>query len=259
VGKKLIIANWKMNLSIGEGSLFVHKLADMIEPSKNVEIVLAPPSIALQSLSLQAHQHHFKLAAQNFYWRDSGAFTGEISANQLRGLVQYGLVGHSERRHIFMEHDRDIRNKVQAAYRHNITPVLCVGETASERTMGETVDILHDQLIGGLSNITSDDAETLVIAYEPVWAIGTGNHAQPVDVEAAVKAIRSQITHLFGAETAKKVRVLYGGSVTVDNAAAFLSTSGIDGLLVGSTSLDAHAFSMIANQAAKSPSKGKKK
>lgn len=259
MGKKLIIANWKMNLSIGEGSLFVHKLADMIEPNRNVEIVLAPSVLALQSLSLQAHNHHFKLAAQNFYWRDSGAFTGEVSANQLRGLVQYGLVGHSERRHIFMEHDRDIRNKIQAAYRHGITPVLCIGETTIERTMGETNDVLHDQLIGGLSNITSEEAETLVIAYEPVWAIGTGNNAKPSDVEAAVKAIRSQVKHLFGPETAKKVRVLYGGSVTVDNAGSFLDISGVDGLLIGGTSLDAHAFAAIVNRAVSPVIKGKKK
>ncbi len=259
MGKKLIIANWKMNLSIGEGSLFVHKLADMIEPNRNVEIVLAPSVLALQSLSLQAHNHHFKLAAQNFYWRDSGAFTGEVSANQLRGLVQYGLVGHSERRHIFMEHDRDIRNKIHAAYRHGITPVLCIGETTIERTMGETNDVLHDQLIGGLSNITSEEAETLVIAYEPVWAIGTGNNAKPSDVEAAVKAIRSQVKHLFGPETAKKVRVLYGGSVTVDNAGSFLDISGVDGLLIGGTSLDAHAFAAIVNRAVSPVIKGKKK
>lgn len=247
-----------MNLSIGEGSLFVHKLANMIEPYRNVEVVLAPSLLALQSISLQAHTHHFKLAAQNFYWRDTGAFTGEVSANQLRGLVQYALVGHSERRHVFMEHDRDIRNKVQAAYRHGITPVLCVGETAIERTMGETTEILHDQLIGGLSNITSDEANALVIAYEPVWAIGTGNHAMPLDVEVAVKAIRSQVKHLFGAETAKKIRVLYGGSVTVDNAGSFLDVTGIDGLLIGNASLDAHAFSSIVSRAAGPVSKGKK-
>lgn len=259
MGKKLIIANWKMNLSIGEASLFVHKLADMIEPQQGVEVVLAPSLLALQSISLQAHTHHLKLAAQNFYWRDQGAFTGEVSANQLRGLVQYALVGHSERRHLFMERDRDIRNKVQAAYRHGIIPVLCVGETAIERTLGETTDILHDQLIGGLSNITSEEANRLVIAYEPVWAIGTGNHAKPIDVEVAVKAIRSQIKHLFGVETAKKVRVLYGGSVTVENAGSFLDAAGIDGLLVGSMSLDARAFSSIVNRAAGPISKGKKK
>lgn len=247
-----------MNLSIGEASLFVHKLVDLIEPRKNVDVVLAPSLLALQSISLQAHMHHFKLAAQNFYWRDSGAFTGEVSANQLRGLVQYALVGHSERRHIFLEHDRDIRNKVQAAYRHGIIPVLCVGETAIERTMGETTDVLHDQLIGGLSNITSDDADTLVIAYEPVWAIGTGNHAKPVDVESAAKAIRSQVKHLFGAETAKKIRILYGGSVTVENAGSFLDIEGIDGLLVGSASLDARAFASIVNRAAGPVTKGKK-
>lgn len=259
MGKKLIIANWKMNLSIGEASLFVHKLAQMIEYDKSVEVVLAPSSIALQSISLQAHNHHFKLAAQNFYWRDSGAFTGEVSANQLRGLVQYGIVGHSERRHIFMEHDRDIRNKVQAAYRHGFTPVLCIGETAHERALNETVDVLHDQLIGGLSNITSDEASKLVIAYEPVWSIGTGDFAKPSDVEAAVKAIRSQVRHLFGAEVAKKVRILYGGSVNKDNAGSFLEIKGIDGLLVGGASLEAHTFAAIVNRAKDEiPRKGKK-
>lgn len=249
MGKKLIIGNWKMNLSIGESSLFVHKLAQMIEYHRNVEVVLAPSTLALQSISLQAHNHHFKLAAQNFYWRDSGAFTGEVSANQLRGLVQYGIIGHSERRNIFNEHDRDIRNKVQAAYRHGIIPVLCIGETAHERSLGETKDVIHDQLIGGLSNITGEEAESLVIAYEPVWAIGTGNFATPQDVTAAVKSIRSQVKHLFGAETSKKTRVLYGGSVTADNAGSYLDIDGIDGLLIGGTSLDVHAFAKIVDRA----------
>ncbi len=261
VGKKLIIANWKMNLTIHEASLFIHQLADMVEPAKDVEVVLAPTLLALQSVALQNPDHEFKLAAQNFYWRDSGAYTGEVSATQLRGLVQYAFVGHSERRHIFGERDRDLRNKVQAAYRNGITPVLCVGETASERAMGETNDTLHDQLVGGLSNITSDEAESLVVAYEPVWAIGTGDNATAHDVAAAAKAIRSQLKHLFGPEIAKKVRVLYGGSVTVDNAASYLTSNGVDGLLVGGASLDVHAFASIIGAAhtKQTPSKGKKK
>ena len=259
MGKKLIIANWKMNLNVGEASLFVHKLTELIEPHKDVEIVIAPTVLALQSVSLQAIHHHFKLAAQNFYWRDEGAFTGEVSANQLRGLVQYGLVGHSERRHIFGEQGRDIRNKMQAAFRNGIIPVLCVGETASERAMGETNDVLHDQLIGGLSNITGEEVEQLVIAYEPVWAIGTGNNAVPADVEQAVKSIRSQVRHLFGVAAAKKVRVLYGGSVSVETAASYLNAAGVDGLLVGSASLDAHAFSSIVNKAHVESTKGSKK
>lgn len=249
VGKKLIIANWKMNLGINEGSLFVHKLDTLIGRHPDVEVVIAPTMLTLQPLHLQVQHHHFNLAAQNFYWRDSGAFTGEVAAAQLRGLVKYGLVGHSERRHIFGERGRDLRNKVQAAFRNEFIPVLCVGETASERTDGETNDILHDQLVGGLANITSEEAEKLVIAYEPVWAIGTGKTATPGDIERAIRAIRSQVKHLFGDKTAKDIRVLYGGSVTVDNAASILETTGVDGLLVGGASLDVHAFSEIIKKA----------
>lgn len=254
MGKKLIIANWKMNFTIGEASLFVHKLAEAVANHRDVEVVLAPSSIALQPISLQAHKHHFKLAAQNFYWRDEGAFTGEVSANQLRGLVQYALVGHSERRHVFGELSRDIRNKVQAAYRHGITPILCVGETASERAMGETTDVIHDQLVGGLSNITGEEASQLVIAYEPVWALSNGKDfaahevPTPAEIEKAAKAIRSQVRHLFGTEVSKAIRVLYGGSVNPDNAAAFVNATGIDGLLVGGASLDAHSFAAIVEK-----------
>jgi len=254
VGKKLIIANWKMNLTIGEASLFVHKLAGSVANHHDVEIVLAPSVLALQPLSLQAHKHHFKLAAQNFYWRDEGPFTGEVSANQLRGLVQYVLVGHSERRHVFGELSRDIRNKVQAAYRHGITPVLCLGETASERAMGETNDVIHDQLVGGLSNITSEEAKELVIAYEPVWALSNGKDftshdvPTPAAIEKAAKAIRSQVRHLFGTDVAAAIRVIYGGSVNPDNAAAFVNATGIDGLLVGGASLDARSFAAIVEK-----------
>ena len=247
-----------MNLNVGEASLFVHKLGGAVKRTRDVEVVIAPTLLALQSVSLQIHHHDFKLAAQNFYWRDEGAFTGEVSANQLRGLVQYGLVGHSERRHVFNESSKDIRSKVQAAYRNSIIPVLCVGETAGERATGETNDILHDQLVGGLSNITGEEVEHLVVAYEPVWAIGTGNNATPDDVEAAVKAIRSQIRHLFGAEPAKKVRVLYGGSVTADNATSYMNIPGVDGLLIGGASLNVHTFADIVNQAHTLTAKGKK-
>lgn len=249
MGKKLIIANWKMNLSISEASLFIHRLAGFVERHNDVEIVLAPTALALQSVSLQTDRHQFKLAAQNFYWRDQGPYTGEISASQLRGLVQYALVGHSERRHVFNERDRDIKNKVQAAYRNGITPVLCVGETATDRALGEAGDVIHDQIIGGLNNITSGEAETLVIAYEPVWAVGTGNNAAPSEVAEVVKAIRRQVKHLFGAAVSKQVRVLYGGSVTLDNAQDYLDTEGIDGLLIGGTSLDAYAFAKLVNKA----------
>lgn len=249
--KKIIVGNWKMNFNVHEASLYLHKLSQLVKNHRDVEVVLAPTSLALQSLSLQVNFRQFKLAAQNFYWRDHGFYTGEISAMQLRGVVQYALVGHSERRHIFNENDKDIRNKVAAAIRNNIRPILCIGETAWERSSNETNYVLHDQLIGGLSNITSDELDQVVIAYEPVWAIGDGNNASPDDVRMAVSVIRRQIEHLYGASAAESIQVLYGGSVTPDSAAEYLSISGVDGLLVGGLSLDAHVFNEIIKKAHK--------
>jgi triosephosphate isomerase len=252
--KKLIIGNWKMNLNTHEASLYLHKLATMVEVHRDVEVVLAPTLLALQSLSLQIDRRQFKLAVQNLYWRDHGAYTGEVSATQLRGIVDYAIVGHSERRHVFNESDKDTRNKVQASIRNHIHPILCIGETASERAAGETHDILHDQLVGGLANVTSDELDDVIIAYEPVWAIGTGDNALPGDVTKAVTAIRSQIKHLYGAAAANSIRVLYGGSVKADSAADYLAIDGVDGLLVGGASLDAHAFVEIIKKAHKTSS-----
>lgn len=247
--KKLIIGNWKMNLTIHEASMFVHTISQSIAVHRDVEVVLAPTALALQSVSLQIQRRQFKLAAQNFYHRDQGAFTGEISANQLRGLVEYGLVGHSERRHVFHESDKDTRAKVQAAIRNHIRPVLCIGETAQQKADGETNDCLHDQLVGGLANITSEELDDVVIAYEPVWAIGTGNNALPADVEKAVRAIRSQIKHLYGETASQSVRILYGGSVTSESASTYLQIPGVDGLLVGGASLNHHEFTSIVEKA----------
>ena len=246
--KKLIIGNWKMNLGVHESSVFLHHLAKEVKIHRNVEVVIAPTMLALQTLSLQVNLRQFKLAAQNFYWRDHGAYTGEVSATNLRGIVQYGLVGHSERRHVFNETDKDTRAKVQAAIRNGIRPILCIGETTNERTSGETRDVLHDQLIGGLANITSEELSQVVIAYEPVWAIGTGKNAIPTDVTEAVVTIRHQLKHLYGAKAASEVQILYGGSVTPDSAADYLSLN-IDGLLVGGASLDEKAFSKIIEKA----------
>lgn len=249
--KKLIIGNWKMNLGVGDASLYLHKLADMIPAQRTVDVVLAPTILTLQSLSLQVNRRQFKLAAQNCYWRDQGAYTGEVSAAQLKGIADYVLIGHSERRYQFNETDKDIRAKVQAAMRNHLLPVLCVGETALERSANETIDVLHDQLVGGLANITSDELADLTIAYEPVWAIGTGENAMPKDVKFAVSVIRRQISQLFGAKFAKEVRVLYGGSVNIDNAKSYLEIRGVDGLLIGGASLDAHQFAGIVDQAYK--------
>lgn len=247
--KKLIIGNWKMNLGVHEASLYLHRLSNSVKIHRNVDVVIAPTMLALQTLSLQINHRQFKLAAQNFYWRDHGAFTGEVSATELRGIVSYGLVGHSERRHVFHETDKDTRAKVQAALRNGIRPVLCVGETAGERAAGETKDIIHDQLLGGLANVTSDELSQVIIAYEPVWAIGTGNNALPTDVTEAIVSIRHQLKHLYGAKAANEVQVLYGGSVTADSAADYLALHEVDGLLVGGASLDAKSFTTIVEKA----------
>ncbi len=244
-----IMGNWKMNLHVGDSSLYVHKLASSVKNHRNVEVVLFPTMLALQSMSLQVNHRQFKLGAQNFYWRDHGAYTGEVSATQLRGLVKYALVGHSERRHVFHEHARDLGRKVQAAIRNGIRPVLCVGETASERAYGETQDILHDQLVAGLANVTSEDMAEVLIAYEPVWAIGTGDSATPRDTREAIRQVRRQIKDMFGASVAKETPVLYGGSVSVDNAASYLALEDVDGLLIGGASLDSAQFAAIAELA----------
>lgn len=249
VKKKLIVANWKMNLNIHEASVFVHQITQSIAVHRDVEVVLAPTLLALQSMSLQVDRRQFKLAAQNFYWRDFGAFTGEVSAAQLRGLVDYALVGHSERRYVFHEHAKDIRSKVQAALRSDLKPILCIGETAHERSMGETNGVIHDQLLAGLANVTSEEFHNVVIAYEPVWAIGTGNNATPKDVEKAIQMIRRQVEHLYGKAAAENVHVLYGGSVKGDSAATYLATTGVDGLLVGGASLNQHEFTTIVEAA----------
>lgn len=255
--KKLIVGNWKMNLTIHEASIFVHKLAELVQVHRDVEVVLSPTVLALQSVSLQVERRQFKLAAQNFYFRDNGAFTGEVSAAQLRGLVEYAIVGHSERRHVFHEHDKLIRDKVQAAIRNNISPILCIGETAHERSENETNDVLQDQLTGGLANVTSEDLEHVVIAYEPVWAISNGTnykaHKTPTadEITKVVRVIRRHVGHLYGEKAGKSIRILYGGSVNPDNAAAYLAAEGVDGLLIGGASINLHAFAAITELAHK--------
>lgn len=200
---------------------------------------------------MQINRRIAKLAAQNCYWRDHGAYTGEVPAAHIRGIADYVLIGHSERRYIFIESDKDIRLKVQAAIRNRLQPILCIGETAQERALGETRDVLADQLTSGLANVTAEELDRVVIAYEPIWAIGTGDNAKPVDVKKATQMIRQHVAHLYGKKAAEEVRILYGGSITVDSAADYLAISGLDGLLVGAASLDIHQFTEIIEKAHK--------
>ena len=238
--KTYIVGNWKLNFSVGEASIYLHKLLKALPNYRDVEVVVAPSTLALQPLSLQIDRHKMKLAAQNAFYRDYGAFTGEISFSQLRGLVDYAIVGHSERRYIFGENDKMIQKKVAAAVRNKITPILCIGETESERAFGETRDVIRDQLMGGLSEVGDDGISKVMVAYEPVWAISSTKAAKlasPDEIAEAVKLIREILTEMYGAKVAEKVPVLFGGSVNSSNAGAYLTVPGVNGLLVGGASL----------------------
>lgn len=245
----LIVGNWKMHLNASQASLLLHRLQEHIKIHSNIEVVLAPSMLTLQPLSVQIDRRKFRLAAQNAYFRDEGAFTGEVSFTMLRELVHYVIVGHSERRHIFHEDLNMVRDKVAAAVRNDITPILCVGETKIERKEGETKQVLHDQLMTALSNLTAGEVGGLAISYEPVWAIGTGDIAKPDQLEVAVNYIRGYVKDVFGPKAAKNLRILYGGSVVPDVIGGFLDIPGVDGFLVGGASLNYHSFAGIVDSA----------
>lgn len=249
--RTLIVGNWKMHLNASQASLLLHRLHERIKIHRNVEVVLAPSMLVLQPLSLQVDRRKFRLAAQNAYFHDEGAFTGEVSFTMLRELVHYVIIGHSERRHVFHEDLPMIREKVAACVRNEITPILCVGETKHEKLEGMSRRVIHDQVTTALSNLTGPEVQNMVIAYEPVWAISNGmnyaNHeiAKPDEVQKMVELIRHTVQELYGPKAAKRVRVLYGGSSSAENAYAYLSVPGVDGLLPGGASLNYHEFSGI--------------
>ncbi|CAN5633239.1 triose-phosphate isomerase [soil metagenome] len=251
--RTLIIGNWKMNLNTSQASLLLHRLHERIKIHRDIEVVLAPSSLLLQPLSLQIDRRKFRLAAQNAYHKDEGAYTGEISFTMLQDLVHYVIVGHSERRLYFHENLDVIRDKVAAAVRNGITPVLCVGESKEERSSKETKQVLHDQIVTALANLTADEVEDIVIAYEPVWAISTfgGILAKPSEVEVAIEFIRKQVEDLYGSKAAKRIRIIYGGSVDDQIVSGYLEIPGCDGVLPGSASLNYHKFSNIVESAYK--------
>jgi triosephosphate isomerase len=247
--RTLIIGNWKMHLDPKEAGLLVKRLDERIKVHKEVEVVLAPSLLAIQSVNLEIDHHKFKLAAQNAFYKDEGAYTGEVSFTMLRDLVDYALIGHSERRMYFHETLEVVRDKVQAAVRNGIAPILCVGETHQERIAGETNRVLHDQITTGLSNLTDEDVQHIVIAYEPVWAIGKGDPAKPDEILQAVKWIRRVIGELYGNKVAEDLRVIYGASVEPEFVGGILGLEGVDGLLPGGASLNYHKFSDIVASA----------
>lgn len=249
--KKLIVGNWKMHLNVHEASTLLHRLHEHISAHRDVEVVLAPSLLCLQPLSIELDRHKFRLAAQNAYYKDEGAFTGEVSFSMLRDLVHYAIIGHSERRIYFGEDLKVVREKVTAAVRNKITPIICIGENSEERKAGETKQVIHDQLTTAISNLTSRDIADVVIAYEPVWAISTfgGQIAKPDQIEEVIRYIRYQIKELYGAKAAEQVRVIYGGSVDDGNVGSYLEIPGCDGALPGSASLSYHKFAAIVETA----------
>lgn len=247
--RTLIVGNWKMNLNTHEASLLVKRLNDRIAVHRDIEVVLAPSLLSLQPLSLEIDRRKFRLAAQNAYYKDEGAYTGEVSFTMLRDLAHYVIIGHSERRIYFDETLEIIRDKVQAAIRNDIAPILCVGETRNERNAGETKRVIHDQLTTALSNLTTEEVEKVVIAYEPVWAIGAGNPAKPDEIHKAINWIRHILSETYGKKAAEDQRVIYGASVEPEFVGAILSIEGVDGLLPGGASLNYHKFSAIVDSA----------
>ncbi len=246
--KSYIVGNWKLNFAVGEASIYLHKLQKKLPNYRDVEVVIAPSFLALQPLSLQIDRHKMKLAAQDAFYRDYGAYTGEVSFSQLRGLVDYCIIGHSERRYLFHEDDKMIAKKVEAAVRNKITPILCIGETESERAFNETADVIRDQLLGGLREVSEEDVANVIVAYEPVWAISSAKSAKlasPDDVAEVVKLIRDTISEVYGKETGENIVVMFGGSVNPSNAGAYLTVPGVNGLLVGSSSLILSEFTDI--------------
>lgn len=238
-----------MHFTAGQASLFAHKLEQALPDVADVEVVVCPHFLALQPLSLQLNRRKLHLGAQNCYYRDEGAYTGEVSATMLRHMVEYVLVGHSERRHIFNETDHDIAQKVQAVLRNDMQPIICIGETKDERDNGETAAVLHGQISSALSEVSADEIKSIVIAYEPVWAIGSGHPDTPDDLVDIVRHIRKQVASLFGAEAGTSIRVIYGGSSSGNDAAGFLAVPGINGLLVGAASLKVSEFVRMAEAA----------
>jgi triosephosphate isomerase (TIM) len=253
--RTLIVGNWKMHLNTSQSSLLLHRLHERIKILRDVEVVLAPSMLVLQPLSTQIDRRKFRLAAQNAYYKDEGQYTGEVSFTMLRDLAHYVIVGHSDRRYKFGEDLDMISEKVAAAIRNDITPIICVGETKHEKAQKEAMQTIHDQVTTALKNVTSREVGDVVIAYEPVWALSTGSdymhHETPTPDEIArvVSAIRKNIAGLFGKKASQRVRVLYGGSTNASTAGGFLSIDGIDGLLVGGASLNYHQFSGIVDAA----------
>lgn len=245
--RRLIVANWKMNKTSAEAAAYVRRLSDLIQPA-SMDIVIAPPFTALHAAwHAMGPSSAFALAGQNLFWEDKGAYTGEISAPMLKDAAcQYVIIGHSERRQWFGEQDQAINKKVNAAIRHGLKPIVCVGESLADRERGETTAVVTGQLKRDLDGLSKEHMAMVAIAYEPVWAIGTGRAASPAQAMEVHTLLRQTIASHWGHDVGEGIRVLYGGSVNTENAGHFLESPEVDGVLVGGACLDPACFATIA-------------
>lgn len=243
----IVAGNWKMNLGPTEARDFAASILSDLVTVRGVEIVLCPPAISLPAVHAVLSGTNIRLGAQNMYYEEKGAFTGEISPTMLQGLADYVILGHSERRTHFGETDDLVNRKALAAFAHDIHPIVCVGEHLEDRDAGRTERVITSQVYGSLKGFPANRLDELVVAYEPVWAIGTGRAATPKDAADVAALIRALLVEMYGAVEASVIRVQYGGSVTTANAASFASLPDIDGSLVGGASLRPD-FAEIARQ-----------
>ncbi|MFQ5916653.1 MAG: triose-phosphate isomerase [Candidatus Binatia bacterium] len=245
----LVVANWKMHGTRIEAQTLARQIYNGVNDLRHVEVALAPPFTALATVADELRGSELRLAAQNVHWEEEGAFTGEISPKMLRETgCTFVLIGHSERRHLFDENDQMVAKKMLALLRAGLLPILCVGETLQERKKGMTRRVISRQLRAALKGVSKDAIENINVAYEPVWAIGTGQTATPEQASHAHRWIREVMNRLFGTTETMQIRILYGGSVRPENAAELARASEVNGLLVGGASLKAEDFLRIVSQ-----------
>src|SRR5579864_5874088 len=238
-----IAGNWKMFKTVHEAVVFAKELRSLVKDASGVEIVVAPPFTAIHAVADVLRNTNVGVAAQDVYWEREGAFTGEVSAGMIKEAgAEYVIIGHSERRRLFGETDATVNRRIVAAIGAELTPIVCVGETLEERERNETLGVLDRQIKDGLDNLTAGQVAAIVVAYEPVWAIGTGRNATAAQAEHAHAHIRTRLRQWFGAEAADGCRVIYGGSVKPDNIAELIREPDVDGALVGGASLEVRSF-----------------
>lgn len=245
--KSIIAGNWKMHNTIDEAVKLVTELKPLVKDAK-CDVVVCPTFVCLDAVKKAAEGTNIKVGAQNMYFEEKGAFTGEVSPNMLQAMgIDYVIIGHSERRQYFNETDESVNKKLKAAFSHNLIPILCVGESLNERESGITSEVIGRQIKLDLSGLTSEMVEKLVVAYEPIWAIGTGKTATKEEANETIAFIRKTIASIYGNDVADKTRIQYGGSVKPSTIKEQMSMSDIDGALVGGASLKAEDFSAIVN------------